>query len=159
MATAYEEDIVAWAREQAALLRAGQLLLVDVEHIAEEIDDVGKRERHQLASRLSVLLAHILKWQMQPARRGSSWEVTIATQRRAIARLLRLTPSLKSALHDPEFAAAVWDDAVIHAIRETGLHVFPQSNPWTMAQVMDPGFLPDALQGGIPGAGRRPMAP
>ncbi|MCC6390834.1 MAG: DUF29 family protein [Bryobacterales bacterium] len=34
--------------------------------IAEELEDMGKRERRALRSRLSVLLAHLLKWQAQP---------------------------------------------------------------------------------------------
>ncbi len=42
MSTAYEKDMVAWASEQAALPRAGDLSALDIEHIAAEIDDVGK---------------------------------------------------------------------------------------------------------------------
>jgi hypothetical protein len=63
MGTLYEKDVVAWASEQAALLRAGQFSAIDVEHIAQEIEDVGKSEKRELASRMAVLLAHLLKWQ------------------------------------------------------------------------------------------------
>src|SRR5260370_26527028 len=42
MGTTYEKDVVAWAKEQAQLLRSGQLSDLDVQHIAEEIEDVGK---------------------------------------------------------------------------------------------------------------------
>ena len=62
MGTPYEKDVVAWAMEQAALLRAGQLSALDIEHIAEEIEDVGKSEKRELASRMAVLLSHLLKW-------------------------------------------------------------------------------------------------
>lgn len=41
----YEHDINAWANEQARLLRAGRFDLLDVEHIAGEIEDVGKSEQ------------------------------------------------------------------------------------------------------------------
>lgn len=68
MGTRYAHDVVAWANERAALLRAGDLSAIDVEHIAEEIEDVGKSEQRELASRMSVLLAHLLKWQYQPGR-------------------------------------------------------------------------------------------
>jgi hypothetical protein len=44
MAT-YEQDIVAWSEEQAALIRAGRLDRLDLQHIAEEIEDVGKSEQ------------------------------------------------------------------------------------------------------------------
>jgi hypothetical protein len=40
----YEADVVAWAKEQAELIRAGQFDLLDIDHIAEEIEDVGKSE-------------------------------------------------------------------------------------------------------------------
>lgn len=45
MKTSYESDVVAWAKEQAALIRAGQFDQLDLTHIAEEIEDVGKRGR------------------------------------------------------------------------------------------------------------------
>jgi len=49
MSTAYEEDVAAWAQEQVALLRSGQWALLDIEHIAEEIEDMNISHRHQLA--------------------------------------------------------------------------------------------------------------
>jgi len=69
----YETDIVAWANEQAQLVRAGRFELLDLEHIAEEIEDVGKSEQRELASRMTILLAHLLKWQFQPEQQGRSW--------------------------------------------------------------------------------------
>lgn len=65
----YEADIVAWANEQAWLVRNKKFELLDIEHIAEEIEDVGKSEQRELASRMAVLLCHFLKWQYQPARK------------------------------------------------------------------------------------------
>ena len=66
----YEHDIKAWANEQARLVRAGRFDLLDVEHIAGVIEDVGKSEQRELASRMVVLLAHLLKWAHQPERKG-----------------------------------------------------------------------------------------
>ena len=68
--TGYKEDLHAWAREQAALLRAGRLGEVDAANIAEELDDVGNEQYDKLESALRVLLAHMLKWDHQPERRG-----------------------------------------------------------------------------------------
>ena len=81
MGIAYEKDIVAWANEQASFIRAGRFELLDLEHIAEEIEDVGKSEQRELENRMAILLAHLLKWQYQPARRGASWQKTIKVQR------------------------------------------------------------------------------
>ena len=148
MGTAYETDVVAWAQEQAALLRSGQFKGLDIQHIAEEIEDVGKSEQRELANRMAVLLSHLLKWQFQPERRGASWEATIHTQRNSVERRIRKTPSLRTSLADSDWWADAWDDAVVDASRETGLayKAFPETCPWSPEQVMDQGFFP----GGAP---------
>ena len=145
MKTSYDSDVIAWAQEQANLLRSRQFSLLDIEHIAEEIEDVGKSEQRELASRMAVLLAHLLKWEYQTERRGSSWEDTIRTQRERIERRIRKTPSLKSSLTDADWQADAWDDAVDDAIKETGIarKVFPKSCPWSIEQIMSHDFYPD----------------
>src|SRR5712692_8509170 len=92
----YEEDFVVWSMHNAELLRAGRLQEADIEHIAEELEDMGKSQRRALESRLTVLLLHLLKWQFQPERRSSSWRATIVAQRIAIIKILREAPSLES---------------------------------------------------------------
>lgn len=144
MGTPYEKDVVAWAMEQAALLRAGNLSALDIEHIAEEIEDVGKSEKRELASRMAVLLSHLLKWQHQPGRRGSSWTRTLKEQRKAIAAAMRQTPSLKASLSDVDWLSGVWADAVTKAVDETGLDNFPEDCPWSMDQVLSAEFFPEA---------------
>lgn len=142
MGKTYEQDIVAWANEQAALLRAGKLSAIDIEHIAEEIEDVGRSEKRELASRMAVLLTHLLKWQYQAGRRGTSWQRTIKEQRRAIEEHIAETPSLKSSLSDEHWTRKTWADAVSKAVQETGLDVFPDTCPWSMQQALDADFFP-----------------
>jgi hypothetical protein len=50
MNTAYDEDVAAWAQEQVALLRAGQWALLDIDHIAEEIEDMNISHRPKSAN-------------------------------------------------------------------------------------------------------------
>ena len=141
----YDEDIVAWAREQARQLRAGRFELLDLEHLAEEIEDVGRSEQRELASRMTVLLAHLLKWRYQPDRRGVSWQVTLSGQRERLVRRLEKTPSLKAVLSDPDWWADAWLDARIEAAKETGVEIqrFPAACPWTVEQVLGEGWLPE----------------
>ncbi|QDQ27524.1 DUF29 domain-containing protein [Chitinimonas arctica] len=138
----YEQDVVAWANEQAALIRAGKFEQLDLEHIAEEIEDVGKSEQRELANRMAILLAHLLKWQFQSERRGASWKNTINVQREAIAWRLRKTPSLKHDVADPEWWQYVWGDATDLAGRETGLDGFPKACPWPFETIMSD-WLPE----------------
>jgi hypothetical protein len=143
MKASYEKDIVAWAQEQARLLRSGRLSELDVQHIAEEIDDVGKSEQRGLANRMAVLLCHLLKWVHQPELRGASWETTIQTQRSSIERRLRKTPSLQASFADKDWWADAWDDAMAQAALETGLHYrrFPAVCPWSAEEVLSRQFF------------------
>lgn len=138
----YEQDIVAWANQQAAFIRTGRLDQLDLKHIADEIEDVGKSEQRELASRMAVLLAHLLKWQYQPERRGTSWRLTIRAQRKEIALALKETPSLKTRLADAEWLDVVWSHAVAKAVTETGLDGMPESCCWDMSDVLAEDWLP-----------------
>lgn len=139
----YHGDIVAWAEEQARLLRAGRFDHLDIEHLAEEIEDVGKSEQRELANRMALLIAHLLKWRYQPERRGASWELTIRNQRRGILRRLERTPSLRAPVADPDWWQDVWDDGIVQAIQETGLTDFPLSCPWAVGDMLREGWLPE----------------
>src|ERR1700674_3816748 len=94
----YDRDFYEWTVRNAELLRSGRSTEADLEHIAEEIEDMGKRERRELLSRLSVLIAHLLQWQVQPERRSRSWTTTIRLQRSRIKKLISQMPSLRSFL-------------------------------------------------------------
>jgi hypothetical protein len=141
MGTPYETDIVAWAGEQAALLRAGMLTAIDAANIAEEIEDVGRSQPHALGSHLTVLLAHLLKWRYQPGFRSHSWENTIREQRKAVARQLRKAPSLQRLFDDEDWLESVWDAAIAAAAHETGLDI-SDGQRWPVGQVLDLDFLP-----------------
>ena len=142
MGTTYESDVVAWANEQAQLVRAGRFELLDLEHIAEEIEDVGKSERRELASRMAVLMTHLLKWQFQPERQSVSWQRTIKEQRKSLGFHIKQVPSLKSKLGDPDWLDAIWSDAVTMAINETGMGEFPESCPWLIEDILSNDWLP-----------------
>jgi hypothetical protein len=97
----YEEDFVRWTEAQAAALRqAGALatnLPLDWENLAEEIDSLGRSLRHELRSRLLVILEHLLKLEYSRAidpRRG--WTETIRRERVIVEDLLEESPSLKN---------------------------------------------------------------
>ncbi|CAM3820839.1 DUF29 domain-containing protein [Vreelandella rituensis] len=93
MAIHYKQDTYALALEQAGLLRAGKLQQLDIEHLAEEIESVGKSERRALVSQLASLLAHLLKWDHQPERRSRSWRLTIQDAQTKANRLLKDSPA------------------------------------------------------------------
>jgi hypothetical protein len=140
----YDQDYYLWFVDQARLLRAGMWHQIDVEHLAEELEDMGKREKRALRSRTVVLLAHLLKYAHQPEGRSPSWTGTIREQRKQLDGLLRDSPSLKPRLIEE------LDDSYISARLlaggETGLPetAFPASCPFSLSQLLDEGFWPDA---------------
>ena len=139
----YDQDFYAWSNQQAALLRAGQLQQADIAHIAEEIESMGKTEKRELISRLTVLLLHLLKWWCQPTKRVAEWEASIHVQRDRLADHLADNPSLKPLI--PDAIGKAYRDAIVEASVETKLSetIFAPACPWSYQQIMAPDFWPE----------------
>ncbi len=146
----YDLDHSAWAAKTAELLRQRRFSELDLDHLLEELGDMGKSQRQELVSRLRILLAHLLKWQFQYRQlsqrwaefEGKSWRNTLIEQRLALRYLLEDNPGLKGFL-----TAAVtkaYPQAVELAVRESELPMdtFPASCPYSQTQIFDPDFLP-----------------
>ena len=135
--TRYEDDVYTWVAEQTALLRAGRMSDVDALNVAEELSDVGNEIRSSLESAIAVLTMHLLKWDHQPSRRSRSWKLSIAEQRRRIARLLKRNPGLKSVL--AEGIEEGHADGRGRALMETKLaeDALPEACPYTFDDMMD----------------------
>lgn len=138
----FDEDFALWSSEQAALIRAGRFDRVDLENVAEEIESLGRRDKREIRSRLEVLLSHLLKWEKQPEKRCRSWASSIRDQRGKIHRILRESPSLKS--YPATVFAEEYPAAREKASDETTifLHLFPETCPYTIEQILDTDFLP-----------------
>lgn len=141
----YEEDLALWSAEQAALIRAGKFDRVDLENVAEEIESLGRSDKRAIRSRLEVLVMHLLKWERQPEFRSRSWRSTIRLQREELRHLLDDSPSLRS--YPAEAVPILYPRARERASEETTifLHLFPESCPYTIEQILDPDFLPGDL--------------
>jgi Domain of unknown function DUF29 len=142
--TLYETDFYAWSQQQAQLLEQRDFAHLDFTNLIEEIEDMGKNRQRELSSRLQVLLAHLLKWQYQPAKRSPSWQATIRIQRAELADLLADNPSLRPQL--ATFISRAYPKARQAAWGETGLEeaTFPTLCPYTQKQIFDDTFLPEA---------------
>ena len=139
----YETDFYAWAQAQAEALRAKAWDQLDIEHLAEEVEDLRKTERRGVRSQLRLILSHLLKWAFQPQRRPDSWRATVANGRVLVQEDLEDIPSLAREL--PELFAWAYPRARRDAARDTGLVLatFPEICPWTLAQCLDENFWPE----------------
>ncbi len=146
----YQKNYTAWAEKTAELLKAGKFSELDTEHLLEELAGMGASEYNELESRLTILIAHLLKWQFQYHQLsdkwkefdGRSWRTTIIEQRTRIAKRLRKSPGLKKNL--PEILSEAYEDALELAIKETRLPAatFPSECPYTFEQLLNDDFYP-----------------
>ena len=97
----YEGDFYAWAKAQADLLRAGRHAELDLEHLIEEVQDLGESLYRSARSRIRTIIEHLLKLQHSPSRDPrAGWRSTVLTQRDDLSDVL--TPTLR-----PRVAAAL----------------------------------------------------
>jgi hypothetical protein len=139
----YDTDFYAWTQAQAAALRDHKWDTLDVENLAEEIESLGRSERFAIESHLQNLLTHLLKWRYDPAtepRRG--WRITIRNARLDIAK--RALGHLQT--YPAQYLATAYRHAREDAADETDLPLttFPETCPWSVAQVLAADFWPEA---------------
>ena len=139
----YDQDFYFWITKNVELLRNGYLAEIDIEHIAEELESMGKRDLRELRSRLQVLVIHLLKWKYQPDKQSKSWSRTIDQQRNEIENLLLDSPSLRGQLVNA--LDIVYAKAKQNAHQETGLpeNLFPNDCPFQLTEILDQNFFPD----------------
>lgn len=140
----YEKDIHLWFIENANLLKQNKLDLVDVAHIAEELESMGRAECDKLEILFTILFLHLLKLKYQSFYEVGirSWKLSVKEHRRRIQRHLARNPSLKG--HMKEIIQAAYEDSRLEAARETGLkeEIFPKKMPFTIEQALKEEWFP-----------------
>jgi hypothetical protein len=137
----YDQDFVEWTKCAAKALREGRLEQPDLDLVAMEIEDMGKRDQRSVENNTKVLVHHLLKWQMQSAKRSTSWKLSIIEHRDRVNRLLEDSPSLQH--HVSERLEPIYQRALHSAQAETGLESFPEHCPWTLDEILRTEFFPD----------------
>ena len=118
----YDDDIVTWAEEQAAALRAlgarGELsIALDWENVAEEIESLGKSDTREVKSLARHILVHLIKLQVSTQTEPRShWQHEIAVARDTLDDVLRDSPSLKARF--PALVEEQWPNAIREAQRK-----------------------------------------
>jgi hypothetical protein len=153
----YDRDVFLWSQEQGRLLRAGRFAELDIGHLAEEIEGMGKNQRRDLAARMARLTARLLAWRCEQDSR-SGLRAMIAEERKRIALEAQggAEPQSEKRIGG---TACGWTRA-FYARAEPRVNArLPDACPWTMEQAADLDFWPaaskpEALAGGL--AARRP---
>lgn len=146
---AYDSDFYTWSRTQAdALRRAAEQrvnLDLDFENLAEEIESLGREQRHALESALRQILLHLLKLEFSPAADPrAAREHEVGEQRVQAEKRLRDNPGLKP--HLPALFADAWTDARRLAVRELARDgvagALPEECPYALEQARDHDWWP-----------------
>ncbi len=142
LATLYDRDFYLWIETTSKLLRDGKFHELDIDNLAEEIETMGRSEKHALTSNLRVLLMHLLKYKYQPQKRTNSWKYTIREHRKRLQKLLKDSPSLYR--YFIEMFDESYQDARELAADETGMSIdrFPETSPFSQEETLDSDYLP-----------------
>jgi len=140
----YKQDLTRWGQETAALLRAGRLREVDLEAVAEELESLGRGDKHRLWQHLRDVCVWFMAWNYAVDQRLAHphWYVRTVNERVAIQVIVGCSPSLRPTL--AEDLAEAWAHGREVASEETALplETFPETCPWTAAQVIHSCFWP-----------------
>jgi hypothetical protein len=143
-----DDDLHGWLLEQAAALRDRRWRSLDVEHLAEELEDMAALRREALRSDLIIVLVHMLKLAyetrpMQKRWRERQWKLDLVEHRDRINQLLAGSATLRV-----EFEG-LKGDAYTKARKRAGLAIHPQQAPvgpddcpWTTEQILNEDFFP-----------------
>ena len=144
MSDSYLADFNAWIAQTTQLLREHRWHEIDVTHLIEEVEDLGKSERRAIASQLTRLLLHLLKWQYQPQRRSDSWLDSITDARTQIALAIEDSPSLNA--YPAEQLEASYQRARRQAAKQTSIELsfFRNTCPYAVEMVLAEDWLPES---------------
>lgn len=117
--TLYDTDFVEWTARTVEMLQEGRLNEADLEHVAEEIQDLGASERSAVRSQLRRMLMHLVKQRIQPERDGASWRASTANAQLEIMDKIAISPSLRA--FAKENLEQLYREAVGIALIETDL--------------------------------------
>jgi hypothetical protein len=145
----YDEDFYAWTQYQAEVLRSMPCddNRFDRDHVAEEIEDLGKSERRASESQIIRVLEHFLKLAHSPADRPRyGWMSSIADARRHLKSTL--TPTLRRHAEGDfielyEGALETARLALLEHGEDQAAAALPDACPYTLDQVLDRTWYPE----------------
>jgi hypothetical protein len=145
----YETDFHGWTQEQARILRRLAVDRVntdlDLEHLAEEIEALGRADLRAIHSELARIIEHLLKLAYSPAELPrAGWLDAVDLHRVELQQLLEDNRGLVQRI-DPGRAWCAGRRLAVKSLeRRDGVppDVVPQDCPFTLAQIMDPDWYP-----------------
>ena len=151
-AALYETDFYAWTRRQARELRRLKELRLnaelDLDHVAEEIEDLGSAVRKGVRSQIRRILEHFLKLaysSAQAPRRG--WRRSIVEARTDLTSDLTTTLRRDVRARLPRLYAEARREAIL-GLEEyeeaEAVRLLPEASPWSLDDVLRDDWYPES---------------
>ena len=149
----YEDDFYAWTQYQAEVVRTLPTAdnRFDREHLAEEIEDLGRSERDAVRSQIRRILVHFLKLAHSPARDPRfDWIDSIIDARGELTD--KLSPTLRRDIETElaSFYRIARKRAAVQLQRygeHTAAQKLPVECPYTIDQILVEDWYPDPAEG------------
>ncbi|WP_416674372.1 DUF29 domain-containing protein [Egbenema bharatensis] len=141
----YDTDYQLWLNQTVAQLKAQDFSNLDLENLIEEIESLGRSQKHAVSSYLMRLCEHLLKiqyWESEREMCLRGWKREIINFRLQIQEELEASPSLKSFLPDVFTKQYKNGRKLFLAASELDAHLIPQEPEFTLEQALDEDWLP-----------------
>jgi hypothetical protein len=140
----YEDDYVAWLDTTLNQLKNHDIEQLDWDNLTEEIEALGREQRHKVESYLLRLLIHLLLyqyWHSEKEWSGKGWEKEIDNFRLELDLLLESKVLFN---HLTTILEKDYQKARKSVIRKSKLspEIFPLTCPYILEQILDPDWLP-----------------
>jgi hypothetical protein len=146
----YDTDFYAWTQAQAAAIRAHAWDDLDVDHVAEEIEDLGKSDGHHLA----VLVLGFLELIYRPCAHAEGqyyWQWSVINHYRAmLAKSLEESPRVRPMLEGQLQDEYIWAREQVMRRRNPPRSEPPECCPWTLTALLDDRWWPREAPARLP---------
>ncbi|MFM6787921.1 MAG: DUF29 domain-containing protein, partial [Microcystis panniformis] len=115
---------------------------LDLEHLIEELEDLGKEKKNAVASFLEQVIRHLLLlqyWTKEAEYNTIHWQEEIYNFRTQLKR--KMTTNLRNYLE--EELNSIYQDALgFVKIKTVNTVIFPSQCPYSLEQLLDRSWLP-----------------
>jgi hypothetical protein len=140
----YEIDDYLWLQETINLLKTKNLETLDLEHLIEELENLGKRDLNKARSLLRQIIIHLLflqYWPEEYQRNYRHWQGEVTVFRVDLNN--HLTTTLENKLNQE--LESIYQTALKIVLQKTGLPVanFPKTCPYSLQKLLDEDWHPE----------------
>ena len=138
----HDLDDAQWLEETVSLLKKHQFQQLDLDHLIEELEDLGREKKNTVASLLEKIIRHLLLlqyWTRESEYNTVHCQEEIYTSRTQLGR--KMTTHLRNYL-EKELNSIYQDVLGFVEIKTMSAVTFPAQCPYSLEQLLDRDWLP-----------------